>query len=253
MRKLHIIMPMGGEGSRFKDVGIDTPKPLIEAHKIPFFLRALNSIVQYVHPDYVKTTFIVRQNHINDYQIDTQLKQYVPDANIAIVEQTTRGAVETCLMAEHFIDEDDAILILDCDLEFSGLKFGNFVQSIVRLNNDIEHIDGLLLTFQSNTDKYSYVKTDEKNYALETAEKKPISSNAIIGAYFFSYADDFLEAAHRLIEKNDLQSTKEFYTSLLYNDLIKQNKKILVIPADTYSSFGTPEELQKYESRYNRF
>jgi choline kinase len=27
---INIVIPMAGEGSRFKDVGVDTPKPLIE-------------------------------------------------------------------------------------------------------------------------------------------------------------------------------------------------------------------------------
>ena len=35
--KIHYIMPMAGYGSRFKNMGYDVPKPLIEIYGKPFF------------------------------------------------------------------------------------------------------------------------------------------------------------------------------------------------------------------------
>ena len=35
--KIHYIMPMPGYGSRFKNMGYDVPKPLIEIYGKPFF------------------------------------------------------------------------------------------------------------------------------------------------------------------------------------------------------------------------
>ena len=45
MRPLHIIMPMAGEGARFRKEGWTTPKPLIELNEVPLFVRAIQSIV----------------------------------------------------------------------------------------------------------------------------------------------------------------------------------------------------------------
>ena len=44
MRPLHIIMPMAGEGSRFRKEGWTTPKPLIELNEMPLFVRAIQSV-----------------------------------------------------------------------------------------------------------------------------------------------------------------------------------------------------------------
>ena len=43
-KKLHLIMPMGGAGSRFFQDGFVIPKPLIEINDKPFFYWATRSI-----------------------------------------------------------------------------------------------------------------------------------------------------------------------------------------------------------------
>ena len=116
-----MVMPMAGEGSRFLKEGWNTPKPLIELHGVPLFKRAIGSVA--IEGVEMKYSFIVRQNHIDDYGIDASIKAILPDANIFAVQKTTRGAVETCLMAESAIADDDAVIVMDCDLEFRSLQF----------------------------------------------------------------------------------------------------------------------------------
>ena len=101
MRSLHVIMPMAGEGSRFVNEGWTVPKPLIEVNGKPLFLRAIESLPKDIE---IKYSFIVRQNHIESHHIDERIKYHLPDANIFSVSKTTRGAVETCLVAESVID-----------------------------------------------------------------------------------------------------------------------------------------------------
>ena len=98
MRPLHIIMPMAGEGSRFAKAGWTTPKPLIELNGQPLFKHAISSVT--ADGIQMKYSFIVRQEHIDKYAIDKGIKAFLPDANVFSVMKTTRGAVETCLMAE---------------------------------------------------------------------------------------------------------------------------------------------------------
>ena len=109
-------MPMAGEGSRFLKEGWTTPKPLIELKGIPLFKRAIGSVAVIGAP--MKYSFIVRKEHIDKYHIDYQIKANLPDANVFFVEKTTRGAVETCLMAESAVSAEDSIVVMDCDLEF---------------------------------------------------------------------------------------------------------------------------------------
>ena len=60
-------MPMAGEGSRFRDAGWTTPKPLIELKGKPLFLRAIESVK--VPGTEMKYSFIVRKEHIDLYGI----------------------------------------------------------------------------------------------------------------------------------------------------------------------------------------
>ena len=60
MSTVHIIMPMAGEGSRFKEQGYDIPKPLIELEGRELYKHALDSL-NLLEADEFKYTFIVRE------------------------------------------------------------------------------------------------------------------------------------------------------------------------------------------------
>lgn len=242
MRTLHIIMPMAGEGSRFLKEGWTVPKPLIQLHGIPLFKRAIGSLE--LEDIEMKYSFIVRQEHIDKYAIDKRIKDYLPTANVYSVLKTTRGAVETCLLAKKGIDKDDAIIVMDCDLEFRSQEFITIIKE--SLSKTIEEVDGgALVSFQSNMSKYSYAQVDENNKVLRTAEKEVISNHALCGAYFFSKAEGFLLAAYRLLNEVNF-SKPEFYISLLYNYLLQNGETVQLAEMEEYYSYGTPEELCKY-------
>ena len=242
MRPLHIIMPMAGEGSRFLKEGWMVPKPLIQLHGDPLFIRAINSLD--ISDIEMKYSFIVRQEHIDKYDIDKMIRDYLPVANVYSVLKTTRGAVETCLLAEQGIDKDDAIIVMDCDLEFRSLNFVAIIKEI--LSKTIEEVDGgALVSFQSNMSKYSYAQIDENNNVLRTAEKEVISNHALCGAYFFSKAEGFLSAAYHLLNEGNF-SKSEFYVSLLYNYLLQKGETVQLAEIEEYYSYGTPEELGRY-------
>ena len=242
MRSLHIIMPMAGEGSRFLKEGWTTPKPLIELKGTPLFIHAINSVTIDGIP--MKFSFIVRQEHIDNYKIDQQIKAILPNANIFSVLKTTRGAVETCLMAESVISEDDGIIVMDCDLEFRSEAYINGIRQI--LEKPMEKVDGgMLVSFESNLPKYSYAEIDKDNRVIRTAEKEVISNHALCGAYFFSTGKGFLNAAHRLINEQNF-SKPEFYVSLLYNYLLQNGETVLLAKIEQYFSYGTPEELKQH-------
>ena len=242
MRPLHIIMPMAGEGSRFLKEGWTTPKPLIELNGKSLFQRAVGSVANVNAP--MKYSFIVRQEHIDNQHIDTLLKEACPAANIFSVQQTTRGAVETCLIAEKAISEEDAVLVMDCDLEFRSTGLMQYIRTVLNKQSD-EVNGGALVSFESQDPRYSYAQVDADNCVLRTAEKEVISNHALCGAYFFSTSRDFLSAAHRLL--NEPVFTKpEFYVSLLYNYLLQDNQMVRLFPLEEYYSYGTPEELKRY-------
>jgi len=241
LRSFHIIMPMAGRGSRFLEQGITVPKPLICVERVPIFKRAIDGLndVSSVR----KYSFIVRQEHIRDFSIDKCLLKFYPEAEIIAVEQTTRGAVETCLMAQENIREDEAIAVMDCDLEFYSRSFNREILSDLSVNHPC--VAGRLISFDSDQPKYSYAQITKDAQVIRTAEKQVISNHALAGAYYFSRGEYFLSAAHELVrrfETGDVQA-KELYISLLYNILLETGNRIQLHKLDFYRSFGTPEEL----------
>ncbi|WP_455585727.1 glycosyltransferase family 2 protein [Bacteroides sp.] len=242
MRHLHIVMPMAGEGSRFANAGWTTPKPLIELDGQPLFKHAISSVA--AEGIEMKYSVIVRNEHIDKYGIDVGIKSFLPDANIFSVMKTTRGAVETCLMAESAIADDDAVVVMDCDLEFRSAKFIEIIRSILSLPS-IQAEGGALVSFESDQPKYSYAELGEDGFVTRTAEKEVISNHALCGAYFFSTGKRFKQIAHQLLDEPEFNKP-EYYVSLLYNYMLAVGEKVQLAPMEEYYSYGTPEELQRY-------
>lgn len=242
MRPLHIIMPMAGEGSRFAKAGWTTPKPLIELQGVPLFQRAIGSVA--IEGVEMKYSFIVRQEHIDKQHIDSLIKAILPESQVFSVQKTTRGAVETCLVAEEAIDDEDAVVVMDCDLEFRSVRYNELVAKALSL--PISEADGgALVSFDSDNPRYSYAQIDDEGRVLRTAEKEPISTHALCGAYFFGSGMDFKRIAHQLLE-DGTHGKPEFYVSLLYNYLLAEGKIVRLATMEEYYSYGTPEELLQY-------
>ncbi len=239
MKPLQILMPMGGLGQRFRDAGIDTPKPLIPVLGTPMFMRALSSFDKYEGDKH--HIFVVRKDTDEEYALSQQIKQILPDAKIKVIDYNTQGAVETCLAAEEYIDPDSPLVIMDCDIAFDSEEY------FAKIKKAVEHsdFDGLLLSFDSNDPRYSFAEMNASGFVLRTAEKIAISNNALMGAYFFTKAELFISAAHELMKRQIDESLKEYYVSLIYNILLDGGKRIGLSKGIFYC-FGTPEELDSF-------
>jgi len=233
-------MPMAGEGSRFRNAGWTTPKPLIELNGKPLFVRAIESVKVDGAP--MKYSLIVRQEHIDEYDIDKGILEILPDAMIYSVEKTTRGAVETCLIAETGIADDDAVVVMDCDLEFRSEAYKRIIEEALKNENAT---GGALVSFDSDEPKYSYAELDENGNVVRTAEKEVISNHALCGAYFFASGKEFKEVTHKLLNE-PVMLKPEFYVSLLYNYLLAKGDTVKLATMEDYRSYGTPEELKRY-------
>ena len=233
---------MAGEGSRFAQAGWTTPKPLIELRGVPLFQRAISSVA--IEGIDMKYSFIVRQEHIDKQGIDRLIKDILPEANVFSVLKTTRGAVETCLVAESAIDDKDAVVVMDCDLEFRSVRYNELVANALAHPAD-EADAGALVSFESENPRYSYAEIDEDGRVIRTAEKEPISNHALCGAYFFGSGKDFKRVAHQLLV-DGTHGKAEFYVSLLYNYLLAEGATVRLAPMEEYHSYGTPEELLRY-------
>lgn len=232
MDKIHLIMPMGGGGTRFGDKGFDVPKPLIELQGKPFFFWATQSVVKKIEVEDI--IFVVLREHIDRFQIDKKIWELYPDAKIQVISEVLNGAVLTCMEGIKQVDDNLPILFNDCDHAFICNVFNEFCNKA-----DFEDIDGALLTFKSDNPAYSYVRFDEVNQVIGTIEKQVVSNQAICGAYYFKNKKIFFENAREYLNKCIY---KEAYISGIYNEMVASKRTLITFPLDQHISFGTPDE-----------
>lgn len=232
MKKIHLVMPMGGGGIRFGSAGFEQPKPLIRLQGKPFFYWAVQSVVKFM--DVADMIFVVLQEHVEKYAIDREIKAYYPQAVVHVIPCMLNGAVLTCLEGIKEIRDDAPVLFNDCDHAFVCRQFYGYCE-----NADFSSPDGALLTFYSDNPGFSYVKHDMDGNVSGTAEKKVVSSEAVCGAYYFKNRGIFEDAAEAYLSKCEYQ---EFFMSGLYNEMAAKGQKITTFCLDAHISFGTPQE-----------
>ena len=257
-KPIQLLFPMGGLGTRFADVGIPTPKPLIPVDGKPMILKAISSfdaLAQSGVP--IVSVFIVRAQHEQQFGLATLLREAVPTARIVLLDHDTRGAVETCLVARDALDPAAPVVICDCDLYFRSREYEETLLRM-RAGSDAAEPDaagapsGLLVYMTQTHPRYSFAETAaDGRTVIRTAEKVPISDKALIGGYGFRSAAVFLRAADALMALpiDPAKGRKEYYVSLLYNFLLADGLRVEAVPRDEYESFGTPEELAEYVAK----
>jgi NDP-sugar pyrophosphorylase family protein len=241
MATLQVLMPMGGLGTRFRKVGITTPKPLIEVGGVPMFQRALASFAPWTGDKTV--TVVVREDNDREFDLARQVVAAEPSADIVLLDHDTRGAVETCLEARDRLDPDQPLVIMDCDIAFDSPEYFRVLEQAVQQQDR----DGLLLSFRSTEPRYSFAEVGPDGLVVRTAEKQAISSDALMGVYSFTSARVFLDAADRLMARQIDSAMPEYYVSLVFNELIDSGRRVGLVHGDFYC-FGTPEELAAYEA-----
>lgn len=238
-KKIQVIIPMAGDGSRFSAAGYTLPKPFIDINGRPMIARVLDNL----HLENAHYILIARKEHLaaNRATVDFLKSRY--PVTFVEIEKGTEGAVCTLLHARAYIDNEHPLLIANCDqiVDFSMRSF---------IDNCFERgFDGSILTFfdEERNPKWSFAKTDARGLVLEVKEKDPISDYATVGIYLFAKGCDFVDAAVDMIARND-RFNGEFYTCPVFNYALRNHKKIGTYEISTTAmhGIGTPEDLSRY-------
>jgi HAD superfamily hydrolase (TIGR01509 family) len=240
-KKLNILIPMAGLGSRFTDKGYVFPKPLIEVRGKPMIQVVVENLN--IDANYI---FIVQKEHIEKYNIDKMLKLIRPEAKIVVLDSITEGAASTTLMAKEYINNENPLLIANSD------QFINWNPREVMYKFISTNVDGGILTFKATHPKWSYAKLNDSGFVTEVAEKNPISDNATVGIYYWKKGKDYVKSAEEMIE-NDIRVNNEFYVCPVYNQAIERNKKIKISEVEKMWGIGTPEDLENFLAEYDGF
>lgn len=237
-KKLNVLIPMAGAGSRFAAAGYTFPKPLIEVRgktMIQTVVDNLNMDANYI--------FIVQKEHYEKYNLQSLLRAIKSDCKIVLVDGMTEGAACTTLLAKELIDNDCPLIMANSD------QFVEWNSNEVMYAFNADQIDGGILTFKAQHPKWSYAKLDANGFVSEVAEKNVISDNATVGIYFWKKGSDYVKYAERMIEADD-RTNNEFYVCPVFNYAIKDGKKIRIKEIAKMWGIGTPEDLNYFLENY---
>jgi len=241
---MNIVIPMAGRGSRFEKAGYTFPKPLIPINSLngkPMIQVVVENIN--IEANYI---FLVQKEHYEKYNLGYLLNLIAPNCKIIQIDGVTEGAACTVLLAESLINNDTPLIICNSD-QYMEWDSSVFMDKMI-----LSGADGGILTFNNSHPKFSYARLDCNNeYVEEVAEKLPISNHATTGLYYIKSGKDFVSSAKKMILQNK-RVNNEFYVCPVFNELIKDNKKIISYDVDAFYGPGDPLDLQFFENNFGK-
>jgi HAD superfamily hydrolase (TIGR01509 family) len=237
-KKMNILIPMAGNGSRFALAGYTFPKPLIEVHGKPMIQVVVENLA--VDANFI---FVVQKSHREKYNLDSMLSLICPGCKVVEVNSVTEGAACTVLLAKDFIDNDEPLVIANSDqfIEWNSLEF------FYKMNE--QNLDAGIVSFRATHPKWSYARVDDNGFVTEVAEKNPISDIATVGIYYWKHGKDFVKYAESMISK-DIRVNNEFYVCPVFNEALLSGLKIKTFDVPKMWGIGTPEDLNYFLENY---
>lgn len=228
-KKYNLLVPLAGAGSRMKNGGYSIPKPMIVAGDKTILEWGIQSID---HSE-CNLIFVIRQDHIMNFSIDSFLKsKFGDDIKIITTDINTRGSVESCYLAKDTINNNLPLIIFCPDVAF---------KPVYKPRPEHFNYAGHILTFKANSANYSYILKDDDGYVTQAVEKVVISEDASVGVYCFKTGKLFVSLAEQIISK-DIKSQNEFYIAPMYN-LITDSGKVTCESVEDMYIMGTPSEM----------
>ena len=238
-KKLNIVIPMAGLGSRFANVGYKLPKPLIDVNGKPMIqvvVENMNINARYI--------FVVMKHHAEKYDFNNILKEITCDNyEIKTIDKLTEGSACTVLTIRDMIDNDNPMILANSDqyLEWDPYEF------LVKTQD----VDGLISCFEADHPKWSFAKVDDNEEVTEVAEKKVISNLATTGLYYFAKGSQFVRCADSMIAKN-IRTNGEFYNAPIYNEIILEGGVVKTHMCSKMWGLGVPEDLDYFLQHHKK-
>jgi dTDP-glucose pyrophosphorylase len=237
---INIVIPMAGHGSRFSRAGYRDPKPLIQVNGKTMIELVIDNLRPSAEHRFI---FICQAEHVNNYPLRLLLEEKSPGCKIIEVGKVTEGAACTVLLAREFINNQDQLMIANCD-QFIDVNINEYLSVL-----DNRSADGLIMTMKAYDNKWSFIKLNQKNEITLVVEKEVVSDEATVGIYNYQRGSDFVEAAEKMIAKN-LRVNNEFYVAPAYNEMIEDGKSIKYFNIGSLGKgmhgLGTPDDLTQF-------
>lgn len=243
---------MSGMSSRFTAAGYKIPKYLIEVDG-----RTIIEHIIKLYPQDSEFIFIINDKHKNETNIVEVLDKLVKNKKIVTILSHKKGPVFSVSEFDYLIDDDEQVIVNYCDFSMYW-DYCNFEEFVNKTN-----CDGCVVCYTGfhphmlGSDNYAFCKVDGDNKILEVREKQPFTDNkmsefASSGTYYFKKGSYIKKYFRELIE-NNFNINGEYYVSLVYNLLISDNLVNLVYEIPNMLQWGTPFDLNIYNSWSNYY
>ncbi len=239
-RGIQLVLPMAGEGRRFRAIGVVTPKPLLDVHGVSMFeLVLMNLMSEYV----VSVTLVMRREFELQERVSLLSERLSVPITTVMVDGTTCGPACSVQLTSEVLVPDLPVVVANTDQFISG-DLSQLYMNLMQGNSA-----GVILTMEDDDPKWSYVRLDPDGNCVEVVEKQVISKEATVGVYGFAGAGKMLRAIERMKESG-ASVRGEYYVGPAYNFLEKDFGPIKTInlgPIRTVMyGLGIPEDLSLF-------
>jgi len=236
---INVLIPMAGKNLYFHEKEFSFPKPLIEIGSKTIIERVIENLG--TAGENLTFIFVISNEDCYKFHIDSTLQIVTHGCgHVVRLYNETQGSACSALMAIEYISNDTPLLIANSDQIFD--------KPISEMIDNFFLADAGVVTFDSVHPRWSYIRLDEQGKLVETAEKRPLSRNAIAGLYYFRRGNDFVTAAMQMIRKSESINGNYFIAPTL-NQMILAGKDIrfYALENSLYHTFYTPQKIEEYE------
>jgi NDP-sugar pyrophosphorylase family protein len=237
---MQVVILAAGRGKRFAEAGYTQLKPLIP-------VCGTSMITHVVRQAQAVSAFVTI---LCPTEIDDEITQEfsgLSDVGLRVlgVRHTQSGAACTLLAAAAALNEDEPVLVMDCDSIIDPHLIHEFAAYAERAFKE-DGVESALLCFKSTdkTELWSFVDVDSMDrMRLTVREKVRVSDIATCGVHAFKSWAVLRGAISHLINAHATYNM-EYYLSPVHNTL---RAVVRLIPESEFHPIGTPEQLEAYE------
>ena len=247
---VQLIIPATGFGSRFKEAGIKTSKPLISPDNQSFISHVFSMYSEIQDP-----LVVLNQD---DPQIDLiciEIAKLKPSAQIVKIKGHKLGPAYTLWQVRKLIKKKSKIIVNYIDF-FACWEWKSMLEQLSTFDGSILTYTGFHPHMLRNV-KFAYVQLNAEKQVCAIREKESFTDDhqnelASAGTYGFSSGRKLIKALEYQIKQNK-KINGEFYISLTYQYFLKKNYKIGVVNAEHFFQWGTPEDLMDWRDWLHLF
>ena len=245
---MKVIIPLGSKDENFRTEfrSIKSLTKLGDSTIIEVFLKNLPFTNEYI--------FLCTQDDLVNTKLLSILQGLKIKKKIVPIMSNTSSVIETVYYAENYMKDNESVLICHPD---SVNDFGSIKEMKEKLQNQSH--SGCLFVFhedcQTNT---AELKTGriliKKNKVIKINEKslKTDNSLTLTGIYFFKRWIEFKKYSN-LTLKNQLPIQGRYFISQVFNEYIRERKKLSIIKIKKHISFGLISHVNEYNFWFNYF